>query len=406
MGDGNDSFLDISQCSGYLLTSTPPKNKTFKTPAALKVGRRRIAAKGPICGICHICGKEYVRKRSFDDHMRLHVLVDVNSRYPNKEKIIEEAGNISQITLRQMMSMKGVGKWGGEHNMLLQRLTTDLKLCVPWQDFYKTVTEKYAESLCTGKYLLPSSLLPIICKISDKILGDRDMRDRLLQLLLNSVDFSSQMLECFVCEFVLCFGEQIISFLCKSVVGEKPSKPKENVVFDIEDRQVIYYVAGSVMRRMLRYGIKHSKNEDWNAIKNTIETRIDENGQGVEKASEADRAWTGEINRKSLFFIGSAAMDFFVSLTQVLYNIESDKDGNFKTETVVENVYEDGVTLLLWDELVGSSLHPDLSIRFLKGVTKSFTQTYAKGAALKKLNGHLKKAFVAISLRHSIAPRQ
>lgn len=189
-----------------------------------------------------------------------------------------------------------------------------------------------------------------------------------------------------------------------------PGKKQPAIIieFNIEDRQVIFYVAGSSMKGFDRMGKRYNTNKGWIAILHAINTRVREGDgkTGVTRAHQVDRAWTETLNRKSLIFVGAPAMDFFVSLTYLLYNVESNQNGNFQIQNVIKQVYEDSVTLLLWDEVIGTSLPPNLSTKLLEGVVKSFTQTYAKGVAKKKLNNHLKKAFAAINLRHSIAPRQ
>lgn len=306
-----------------------------------------------------------------------------------------------------MANVLSIGKLGEEHNAFVKDILTSLHSNPLWLQFSSLISKKFIESITCGKFLLPSTFIPVICKVSDKILSDKDgIRKELLILLQQlNVENSTEMLECFVCQFVLEFGELMVKFICNSVVGEKPKRTKEIKQFDIEDRQCIFYIGGSVMRGFIRMAYRHKTNKDWCAILETIRTRIEE-GDGVQRAAEGDRAWTEERNRKSLFFMGALAMDFFVSLTQILYNIESDESGNFKDETVINAVYEDSVTIILWDELVGTSLSSSLSVRFLKGVVKSFTQTYGRGVGYKKLNSHLKKAYAAITLRHSVAPRQ
>ena len=89
-----------------------------------------------------------------------------------------------------------------------------------------------------------------------------------------------------------------------------------------------------------------------------------------------------------------------------MYNVDSDADGCFKNEDIMKDVFEDPILLFLWDEVMGSSLDTNVSLRLMRGVVKSFTNTYARGVAAQKLNNHLKKAFVSMSLRHAVAPRQ
>ncbi|KAK3929143.1 Transcriptional regulator CRZ1 [Frankliniella fusca] len=405
----NISDLPDVSFQSCISTSTPNKSQrkrpaprtagTFKVPAAKK------ARKGPICGVCDICGKDYVRKKSYLDHMRMHVLTDVNSHYPNQEKIMNEIPAISRATLLSMNEVKSVGVWGGQFNAFVQEMLT-LPDNSMWLSYTKDVANRIIPALVTGKFMLPATLLPTVIKCCESYLSSLSERKINLDFLQKiNVVYSQDMLETFHCDYVHIFGEEVIRFICKSVIGEKPRKEVTiPIVFDIEDRQVIFYVAGATMRGFLRSGKRYSKNAEWCAIVNCIESRIRE-GNGVPLCCQADRAWTDELNRKSLFFIGAPGMEFFVALTAVLYNIESDESGKFKDDVVLKDVFADSVCILLWDELIGNSLTEVVALRFLKGVVKSYTDTYGRGVAYKKLNTHLKKSFAAISLRHGLAPR-
>lgn len=412
-----DTSFNISSISDVcLLTSTPKTSRSrprarapFKSPGKARAPAPR---KNPICGLCDICGKEYVRRKSLDEHLRMHFLQDSSSQYPNEEKLVLETPTIAQSCLQKMVLSESVGLYGAEHNSFIQCLLNNHDQ--HWANTAFAVSQHFIRSLVKGKFLLPSALLPTVLKVCDKLLTDRDFRENEMMKNLRNVggddeNWSEPMLHCFVCEFIHKFGEEIIVFICFFVVGTKVRKqPVIPLQLDIEDRQVIFNVAGSVMRGFVNMGERYKKNRDWISIVRAIKTRVAEGDgrTGVARAPESDRAWTNTLNRKSLIFIGAPAMDFFVSLTHLLYNVECSEAGNFHVMNVIKSVYEDSVTVLLWDEVIGTSLDTRLSTKFLQGVVKSFSQTYAKGVANKKLNTHLKKAFVAINLRHSIAPRQ
>lgn len=331
---------------------------------------------------------------------------DANSRYPNAQLLHSQMLEISRRVVMKMSQVQSVGSIGKQHNAFVQHLLNTQSLAPEWNEFCSLVGGKFIDSLITGKFLMPSVLLPIVYKVADAMLVDLQFRQKCFELLekIDPMNNSENMIQCFICSFVHDVGAEIIIFICESVIGEKPKKEKQLKQFTIEDRQSIFYVAGCAFHHYVKKR-KRWKNKEWTAISEAVESRVRE-GNGVPLCAQSDRSWTEDKNRVNLFFIGAPAMEFMVQLAQCIYNVDSDIDGCFKDDDIIKDVFEDNVALLLWDELIGDALDNNLSIRLMKGVVKSFNSTYARGVVLQKLNEHLKKAFHSMSLRHSVAPRQ
>lgn len=113
MDETEENISDIS-CSSSILPSTPKSGRNarkrvaalatstpvFKLPKKPKARK----GKGPIVGVCDKCGKDYVRKKSYEDHMRLHALVGKCQNLGNV-LICQSLLMMHVLTLFQMLTL-------------------------------------------------------------------------------------------------------------------------------------------------------------------------------------------------------------------------------------------------------------------------------------------------------------
>ena len=150
------------------------------------------------------------------------------------------------------------------------------------------------------------------------------------------------------------------------------AQPLPQAQISAEDRQVIHYISGSIIRAFLRKARQYKSSCIWTSIKDAIIHCILE-GEVVVAASNSDRMWTEYLSRGVLCFVGAKFLDFIVSLDIIC--VVKKPDGSIYHQDFQEQLFR-SKSHKLWDDLISSRLSEDQSLSFMIAVVKSFTSTY------------------------------
>lgn len=294
------------------------------------------------------------------------------------------------------------GSTGKDYKELVQILM-DKNDCVKWKEFHESVCGYFATAVSEKTFILPSSLWNSLFIALEKLLSNVSMRRSLEELILDStLVCDSKIIQLFICDFVLISAEVILTFIRETVVTS--SRQQLLISLDKDFRQTIHYVGGAIMHAFMQRGRMYRKNKEWQQILNVIATRISEECPEVEPASEEDKGWTEDVNRGGLLLIGANCMNMYLAITAVLIKIVQ-PDGKLLLEKVFNSIYDSPLPTI-WDNLVGEGLLDErLSINFMNGVVKSYSQTMGRGLLAMKLNEIHEKPFASVNLRHLVAPK-
>ena len=107
--------------------------------------------------------------------------------------------------------------------------------------------------LVEKQFCLPSKLLKDIDQITEELSCNMATRKE-YESVLSSVypEVSKTVFDCFFSDFVLILGTRILHFVSESVTKNEES-PSVKCVLSDENRQVIHYVSGSIVRACLLY---------------------------------------------------------------------------------------------------------------------------------------------------------
>lgn len=325
------------------------------------------------------------------------------SRYPDKQQMMSESLNLSRSVLQKTILTPCSGKWGTEVNKFaissLENVTDD-----SFGLFLNTIHMRFVEALHSKAFILPSALFSIILDVNEEILTDVDLRQSLRANLPLVQTFHEQVFNTFFVEYVFTLGNKMLHFIAENLLQsyQHSSLLKSKVVVDNEERQVIHYAAGAIIRYFVRKARTVKKSGWWSRVHNAITKCIIE-GDIVVSAAHSDRYWTEFCNRGGLIFVGKKFMTFLVSLVDVFYEVQNadGADGSLRHAVVLEKVMTSQVRLL-WDEVIGSVLNEQDSLSFMRAVIQSFTSTYGKGIAKKHLNRIMTKPEAPVAFRPKI----
>ncbi|KAE8737570.1 hypothetical protein FOCC_FOCC016967 [Frankliniella occidentalis] len=147
--------------------------------------------------------------------------------------------------------------------------------------------------------------------------------------------FERDVLSQFILEFLLNFNVNVIKFITKTFRNNLPRRqqqPPGGKEPDKEDRQVIYYIAGSIMRGYLKIAKRSNKIQTWQSVASVLRTKV-----LIDKPDgdfDPDSEWTKEVDRGGLLYINSQCQSFFVKLTKVIFACEK-SDGSINYDEVI-----------------------------------------------------------------------
>jgi len=143
-----------------------------------------------------------------------------------------------------------------------------------WKTFVESVCEMMVDSVQDLRYLLPCKLLGTLCDQVEIILSDVNKHASLINLLNVPENSKTEVKSQFLLKFVLYFAEQILSFITDSIKVSSQSERNDVITLDDEERQVVYYIAGSIMRGYKRIAFRFKKSQKWAAIWQNIEKYV------------------------------------------------------------------------------------------------------------------------------------
>jgi len=460
--DVDENCNDLSQISfsdfePSFVSSTPAKNKTKKPTEARKNvrGSRRalqdqpvqppsvqpspsVTFAVPVLLKCPICPKkEYKLKRYYEQHMLSHKVkgmaigvvfvclgcpslcfdafccflfyfIDAWAQIPDVNLLVKNSTTICNKALQSISDVVSFGDMGRKFKELVKK-AQDISGSPEWKEFCCSLCENFASSISSKKIMLPSTMWNNIFEEIENVSSSLSIRNNLKQLLFKALSIPEpsvdpRVVDIFICDIVLYTGEQMLSFIKETIIGtRKVNLPVFS--FDVEDRQTIHFVGGSVMHNFKKRGRAFSGNKDWQQIVDVIETRVDSaTSPDVDPPSDSDKAWTEDQNRGGLIIIGSKCMNMLMGIAAVVCKF-IEPNGTLSHEKVLNAVYSSPVPVL-WDDMVGcDKMSESLSLRFMNGVVKNFSQKFGSGLMRRKLNEVHEKPYASMNMRHNVAPR-
>ena len=301
---------------------------------------------------------------------------------------------------------------GGKVQETAQYCSDNLGLCDNFKLFSEKVCEAFTDVIVTKKFVLPSKLLETLVRQCESILSNISLRTELvdhLKSMSNSV--CSETRDFFLCEYVLCFDEELLKFIAHSVHEGGISSKKQSEC-DEGDRKVIHYIGGATLRAFCKMSWKYPQSKMWKKVKETIAQRMVDNEKStlshdneLEVASADDRSWTESRSRGKLLSVIDACLEFFVLLKEIIDSCE-EPDGSVSKMTVFDKVVGSMAMTVYWDSMISDNLSENESLVFLRSLVQSFCQTCGRGIIRKRINLVKERPEVSMSLRHTVATRK
>jgi len=122
------------------------------------------------------------------------------------------------------------------------------------------------------------------------------------------------------------------------------TKPKmmTELSLDEEEKEVIYYIAGSIMRGFLRIADRYQNSNKWKCIMNNIKKRI------LTDQPVGYSNWILSVDRGGLY-VTRECQDFFVGEAKIVYASEK-RDGSIDYGNVIETV-SNGLLKFVWAKM-------------------------------------------------------
>lgn len=273
-----------------------------------------------------------------------------------------------------------------------------------WLEFSKSICDYLIISIANKKCLLPSALMDSLHDQVEKILCNFVLCDTFLDIIGLGDMFHIDLLSQFMTEFCLNYSKQIFMFISKTFRGNIPPRPmKQTAEPDLEERQVIYYIAGSIMKGYFRIAKRFKNNKKWQEIALVIQTKVlvDKPVGDVDLSVEA--AWTMAVDRGGLLFVSAQSQVFFVKLTKVIY--DNEKHDGIDYDDIINKVCNSNISVD-WDNIISDSLREDVSVKLMCDVVQCLCKTCGRGFAKRRLNSLRNKPLISMPTRHLVARRK
>lgn len=323
---------------------------------------------------------------------------------PNLDGLKEKSVDLGEKVLDILEAKPQVyGPLGAKFRELVLDLKMNL-LSEEWKEVMDYLCDQFFIILSEEKYTMPSSLLNTALKVADDILTTYEKRKFICDRVQQLFTCDSSVVDNFLCEFVITVAEELVIFTSRCLRNHCDSVTTDcEIVIDQEQRESLYYIAGSIVHTMRLYGKRFPGNPKWKKIVEVIDTKIleDDFWESLSTQQQQDRQWTEKRNRGGLKFVKEKFQSFIVSLAKFIIK-NKNADGSFNVEEMLEKVVVSPVKFE-WDSAIGSSLDQDCSLTFMAGVTKKLITTYGNGIVHKYLNSmNENTSTVAVPLRHSV----
>ncbi|KAK3908297.1 Escargot/snail protein-like protein [Frankliniella fusca] len=386
--------LDASDLSFNIQTISDTSNP-FKKPAppVKKTQSSKVQKKKKF--VCTYCLRAYVSETTMKTHMRIHTVQVAAARFPDSQEILAHAEDIGQKALIKVANSPSYGCAG----QLFKELVGHVVASSNFNDFSVTLLKEMVTVIETKKCMMPSALLKALSDEMENILCNEELYNYCLDLLEVSA-FDNDAQSQFMVEFMLNFLTEVFTFISASFRKhyERPLKPMPDL--DVEDRQVIYYIAGSIMRGYLRIAYRHKNNSKWQSVCSVLQSHV----LSAEPLGDIDAAWTRDVDRGSLLYINMACQKFFLSLTKVVYENEK-SDGSIDFNQIIGIVSKTDISVQ-WDNVIKDALSQELSVGLMTDVVQCFCKACGRGIARRRLNAIREKPVISMPTRHTVASRK
>ncbi|XP_026280510.1 uncharacterized protein LOC113207950 [Frankliniella occidentalis] len=390
----NDSDLSIIN-----FNNKPQKKQTFKVPAVPKKDKvsKKNESKKKTELICTYCLKKYICSRSFKTHMRNHVVQAAASRFPDREEILGNVSDICSAALTEVANSPSFGPSGAVFKQLIGHVVG-----LPAEDLHKFSTLICTElicDVCKQKTMLPSPLMISLFDKMEEIVSDDSLCEEYLSVLgLDSFEIDAQ--SQFLMEFMLNFTLEIFKFISSTYRSKFTCSRQRNFVLDQDDKQVVYYIAGSIMRGYLKMARRHKENLKWQKIESVLRCKV----LCEKPVGEIDAEWTAELDRGGLLYIQQSVQEFFKKVCLVVFACEK-RDGSIDYDDVIAKVSNCDISVD-WDNIIKDSLSEEVSISLMNDVITCFSRTCGRGVAKRRLNFLRQKPVISMATRVSVARRK
>lgn len=292
-------------------------------------------------------------------------------------------------------------KTGAQYRLLLgqvwEQSTSDA-----WDEFARKVCEQLLNPIKSVKYLLPSALASALTQSADTMLCDLPLCTSILSVLELSTFDPEYLPMQFLLEFTLCLVTQIIAFITKKLYSYVLPRVSRKVHQQVDDecRQVIYYMAGSIIRGYFRIAYRYKSSRTWALIAEVMKSNVLSDKPMV----TVDAAWTKSIDRGGLLHPNEKCQEFFVSLTSLIF-LHENRDGSINFEEVLGKVLKSNMSAM-WDEMIGDSLSESVSLNLLTDIVQCHCRACGRGFAKRRLNKVREKPMASMPTRHLVASRK
>lgn len=323
------------------------------------------------------------------------IVVDACRRFPDTDKILDNIKDISTTALTAVSNAVACGSEGKKFKEFVGHVVGSEQFL----DFSKSVGEELLLCVADKKVLLPSALMNSLYEKEEEIISDNDMCNQFMEILSVS-EFDPDTQSQFFLEFLLNFTIEIFRFISETYRDQ--SRPKEVTVveLDLEERQVVFYIGGSIMRGYLKMGRRYRKNAKWQEIVDVLKTKV----LCDKPEGDIDAQWTAEQDRGGLHYIQTPVQSFFKRVVVVVYSCEK-HDGSICYEEVLSKVGETDIPVD-WDNIISDSLSEGVSVNLMNDIIICFCKTCGRGIAKRRLNFVRKRPVISMATRVSVARRK
>lgn len=326
---------------------------------------------------------------------------DAAARFPDKEKILD---NVESIAIAALTSTANCPASGEQGKLFKQEVgfLVSIATSEDWKEFTSALCEELIGLVITKKTLLPSALMSCLMQKVDSLLSDASLIDNLLEKLDIPLIFNDDSQSQFFLEFILSFAREILSFISKTFRAGARRTTKPPPVLDKDDRQVVYYIGGSIMRGYMRIAYRYKASKSWQEVVKVLKARVLQEKPNADQIEDAN--WTMAVDRGGLLYITPECQNFFLPLTTTVFSCEK-SDGSIDYEQVTEKVSHSDICIL-WDDMISQSLSERNSLNLMNDVVRCFSRTCARGFARRRLNFLKQKPVVSMPTRHAVARRK
>lgn len=331
--------------------------------------------------------------------------IDGAARFPDKQKIMNNVDEIADTALNKVANAPSYGETGERFKELIGYVISIMS-SDKWKKFSTQVCEELSCEILKKKFVLPSAMATLLLSDCENLLSNTSLCRSFLDLLeipedlqMNNAPFQ------FILEFVLNFSIGILRCISQSFRAGHRLKPKAPIIIDSNDKKVIYYCGGSIMRGYLKMCYRYGNSSSWKKIVEVVKSNtLRDKPTAEDDDIDVDASWTESRDRGGLLYITTECKEFFIDLTQVVF-ISEQTDGSIDYESVITTVSNCDVSLK-WDKMIGEALDQRNSIELMNDVVRSYCRTCMSGFMRRRLNFLKSKPVISMPTRHAVARRK